>query len=53
FVALIGWRLIPRIDDKSNSSADLMKLEGYTAELVVPEKSPIIGKEVNELYPQA
>ena len=51
FVALIGWRLIPKGDGDDAPADDLRALEGYLAELVVPEKSKAIGQEVRDLYP--
>ncbi|WP_158967359.1 SLC13 family permease [Chachezhania sediminis] len=47
FVAVIGWRLIPRHDDQSGIAA--VDLTAYVAELTVPEESPHIGKRVSEL----
>ena len=51
FVALVGWRLIPKGDGDDAPADDLRALEGYLAELVVPEKSKAIGQEVRDLYP--
>ena len=48
FVALIGWRLIPKREDATKSVADL---KPYLAELTFPEESKHIGKRVAELYP--
>jgi len=53
FVALFGWRLIPQGDDKGDSNKELMSLEGYVAELVVPENSKVVGKKVREFYDEA
>lgn len=53
FVATIGWRLIPGGKDQKNSSKELMSLEGYVAELVIPEKSKAVGQKVRELYEAA
>ena len=53
FVALIGWRLIPGGADKVNVNKELMDLEGYIVELVVPEKSKAVGQEVRALQPNA
>ncbi|MEH6526928.1 MAG: SLC13 family permease [Sneathiella sp.] len=49
FVAIIGWRLIPGIRDAKSPTGELLDLEGYLAELVVPEESPAIGKLVRDL----
>ncbi|MEM9107283.1 MAG: SLC13 family permease, partial [Pseudomonadota bacterium] len=51
FVALFGWRLIPKGDSDDAPAEDLRALEGYLAELVVPEGSKAIGQEVRDLYP--
>lgn len=53
FIALIGWRLIPVRDDKENPMQDLLTVEDYVAELVVAEKSKIIGLKVRELDEKA
>lgn len=50
FVATIGWRLMPKGDD---TEAVHIVLEGYVAELVVPEKSKSIDKMVRDLYADA
>jgi len=49
FVAFFGWRLLPRQKDEKNPGSELLDLEGYIAEVVVPEDSPIIGQYVREL----
>ncbi|MEH6405114.1 MAG: SLC13 family permease [Sneathiella sp.] len=49
FVALFGWRLIPRIDDGKNPAGELSNMDGYVAELVVPEGSPAIKRMVRDL----
>ena len=53
FVALGGWRLIPHGGDHKDSTKELMELDGYIAELVIPEKSKAIGMKVKELYNDA
>jgi len=45
FVALLGWRLIPRRPDPVPAGGPL----SFKAELVVPEESPAIGQAVAEL----
>ncbi|QIE57239.1 SLC13/DASS family transporter [Pikeienuella piscinae] len=52
FVALVGWRLIPRRDDAS-AGESLMDLKQFVAELSVPEEAGIIGKQVRALYDEA
>ncbi|MGR3364512.1 MAG: SLC13 family permease [Maritimibacter harenae] len=53
FVALVGWRLIP---DAAQGGAAIDPMEDYseyTAELVVPEDSKLIGQRVEDLYGEA
>ncbi len=50
FVALVGWRLIPQRED---SSGEATQIAPYIAELTVPEGSPLIGKRLETLYPEA
>ncbi len=49
FVALIGWRLIPKHRGDGNAVTALFDLDGYIAELVVSEKSAAVGKKVRDL----
>jgi len=49
YVATIGWRLIPVSDAKKAPTADLLDIHGYVAELVVPARSPAIGRKVADL----
>ncbi len=53
FVALIGWRLIPRSEGDSGAAENLMELAQYTAELTVPEGSELIGTRLRELEEEA
>ena len=46
FIALIGWRLVPRREDQS---AGIGRDASFRAELLVPESSPVIGKTGAEL----
>ena len=46
FVALIGWRLIPRREDAVLQASELAQ---YIAELSVPDGNPQIGKRLIEL----
>jgi di/tricarboxylate transporter len=43
FVALVGWRLIPRRDEAAEAGATAAEYAPYIAELVVPEGSKLIG----------
>jgi di/tricarboxylate transporter len=49
YVALIGWRLLPRERQASDASKDLFDLADYIAEARVLEGSPAIGKRVRDL----
>ncbi len=49
FVALVGWRLIPKSVSEHDSARELIDLAGYIAELVVPENSPAIDRMVRDL----
>jgi len=49
YVALIGWRLIPKARSQHDTSKELFELEDYIAEVKVAEGSPIIGKRMREL----
>lgn len=53
FVATIGWRLIPRERSKSDTTYDLLDLEGYIAEVKVGNSSKALGKALLELEPFA
>ncbi len=53
FVATIGWRLMPKGEDSASANSTKIDLDKYVAELVVPEKSKVIGKMVRDLYPDA
>ena len=49
YVALIGWRLLPKGRQQSDSGQELFDLADYVAELKVSESSQIIGKRVADL----
>ncbi len=49
FVAVVGWRLIPRAATEKDAAASLFELEDYIAELTVPAGSPAIDQLVAEL----
>ncbi|MFK5997693.1 MAG: SLC13 family permease [Rhodobacterales bacterium] len=53
YVATVGWRLMPKAATDSVGQAGHIDLEGFIAELVVPEKSKSIGKMVRDLYKAA
>ena len=49
YVALIGWRLLPRRRQSSDAGKELFDLADYIAEVRVPEGSAVIGKRVRDL----
>ncbi|MEZ5777961.1 MAG: SLC13 family permease [Paracoccaceae bacterium] len=46
FVALVGWRLIPKVNDSGAGR----ETAAFVAELILPEKSKLVGKPLDELY---
>ena len=52
FVALVGWRLIPK-DRAAANDGKTFDLEDYIAEIAVSEDAEIVGKKVRELDAQA
>ncbi len=49
FIALAGWRMIPSGPSGAGPVEEMISMEDYVAELVVPEGAAIIGKKVREL----
>ena len=49
FVALFGWRLIPRSRQAKLSSHDLFEIENYVGEALVSAESPAIGQQLREI----
>tara|TARA_B100000700_G_scaffold65607_1_gene72459 strand:+ start:10833 stop:12629 length:1797 start_codon:yes stop_codon:yes gene_type:complete len=49
FIALVGYRLIPRRESNNNALEELLHIEDYVAELAVPDESPLIGEPIREL----
>jgi len=49
FIAIVGWRFIPAARGQHDTRKELFELEGYIAEVSVPEESSAIGKKVSEL----
>ena len=49
FIATIGWRLIPRALRERDTTKKLFDIEGYIAEVKVPETSRAVGKVVRDL----
>jgi di/tricarboxylate transporter len=53
YVALFGWRLLPRGRHSSDAGKELFDLADYIAEVRVAEGSPVIGKKVRDLDDKA
>jgi len=49
FVALVGWRLIPKGRQETPSGEELMNIDGYIAQARVPDEHALIGKRLREL----
>jgi len=49
FVALAGWRLVPKKNQKKPSANSLFSLEEYVTEIRFTEKSSLIGKSIEEV----
>ncbi len=49
FIALVGWRLIPTRGGEENPMEELVSIQDYIAELVVPETAKILGQKVRDL----
>jgi di/tricarboxylate transporter len=43
-----GWRLLPK-RGRTRSAEDLFRVEDYTSEVLLPERSPFVGRTVEEL----
>ena len=52
FVALVGWRLLPKSVRQRNVPADLSAIEDYVTEAVVEADSKAVGTPVHELDEQ-
>jgi len=47
FISFIGWRLIPKRDEKiAKEDDDLFEISDYAIEVIVEEGSPLVGKPV-------
>jgi di/tricarboxylate transporter len=49
FIALIGWRLIPKSRRSAPPPGELFHIEDYVAEAIVPEGSEAIGRSLGEI----
>lgn len=53
FVTLVGWRLLPEKRTQLNVRDELQNLDGYIAELQVPDKSDLVDQRLRDLYTRA
>ena len=53
FVALIGWRLIPKTSQNDDAGKELMEIASYVSNLTVSENSLVLGKNLHEIYEAA
>ena len=49
FVALIGWRMIPRARGDQNQAQELFELDDYVAEVRVANESLLVGKRLRDV----
>ncbi|WP_350335423.1 SLC13 family permease [Coralliovum pocilloporae] len=49
FIALVGWRLIPRAGNGGDGEKAGFEIENYIAELLVPEGSGAVGQRIADL----
>ncbi|MBL4623569.1 MAG: SLC13 family permease [Flavobacteriales bacterium] len=49
FVALIGWRLIPKTSYKKPGTESLFSINEYITEIRIPKKSKFIGLKIREI----
>ena len=49
FVAVVGWRLIPRERLKRKKDQEVFDIEGYVAEARVPKDSAFIGEQLKDV----
>jgi len=53
FVALVGWRFIPKERSRHDTPQELEELKGYVAEAKVSDSSEAVGKPLKDLDPRA
>ncbi len=53
FIALIGWRLIPRARLRLTHEKDLFEIDDYVAEITVGDESAAIGQSIHDLHEAA
>ena len=49
FVAFVGWRLVPKENQKAASSDSLFSLDEYVTELRFPKGSSLIGESIGQV----
>jgi di/tricarboxylate transporter len=49
FVALLGWRLIPRVGEGAQGGEEPREVANYVAELTVPDDHPRVGAPLRDL----
>jgi len=53
FVALIGWRLIPKTLENDDAGKQLIEIASYVSNLTVSQNSLVLGKNLHEIYETA
>ena len=53
FVALIGWRLIPKTSQNDDAGKELIEIASYVSNLIVSKNSLVLGKNLHEIYEAA
>ncbi|RDE24347.1 SLC13 family permease [Motiliproteus coralliicola] len=51
FVALIGWRLIPKARMQQSPAEQLFEIESYLTEVIIPKDSGLIGQAIESIEP--
>ncbi|WP_421863796.1 SLC13 family permease [Motiliproteus sp.] len=51
FVALIGWRLIPKARMQQSPTEQLFEIESYLTEVILPKNSALIGQPIESIKP--
>ncbi len=49
FVAIVGWRLVPRGLNEKSRSESLFSIDDYITEVRIPENCKFIGKQIHEI----
>ena len=50
FVALVGWRLIPKTAENDDAGKELIEIASYVSNLTVSKNSLVLGKNLHEIY---